>query len=79
MVANGEIDMIINTPLGPRAYDDSRAMRLAAIAHGVPLLTTLSAAEAAVSGIKELREHKLEVRSLQEHYNRGSTISVKLD
>ena len=75
MVTNGEIDMIVNTPLGQRAYDDSRVMRLAAIAHDVPLLTTLSAAQAAANGIKELREHKLEVQSLQKHYLRGSSNS----
>jgi carbamoyl-phosphate synthase large subunit len=67
-VAAGEIDLIINTPLGQRAYDDSRAMRAAAIRHNVPLLTTLSAAQAAVNGIRALREHELEVRSLQRHY-----------
>jgi carbamoyl-phosphate synthase large subunit len=65
MVEAGEIDMIVNTPLGHRAYDDSQAMRAAAIRHNVPLLTTLSAAQAAVNGIRALRERELTVRSLQ--------------
>jgi carbamoyl-phosphate synthase large subunit len=65
MVELGEIDLIVNTPLGQRAYDDSQAMRAAAIRHDVPLLTTLSAAQAAVSGIQALRERELTVRSLQ--------------
>jgi carbamoyl-phosphate synthase large subunit len=68
MVAAGEIDLIVNTPLGRRAYDDSRAMRAAAIRHKVPLLTTLSAAQAAVNGIRALREKELSVRSLQQHH-----------
>jgi carbamoyl-phosphate synthase large subunit len=69
MVAAGEIDLIINTPLGRRAHDDSRAMRAAAIRHKVPLLTTLSAAQAAVNGIRALREKELSVRSLQRHHH----------
>jgi carbamoyl-phosphate synthase large subunit len=68
MVAAGEIDLILNTPLGRRAHDDSRAMRAAAIRHRVPLLTTLSAAQAAVNGIRALREKELSVRSLQRHH-----------
>jgi carbamoyl-phosphate synthase large subunit len=71
MVAAGEIDLIINTPLGRRAHDDSRAMRAAAIRHKVPLLTTLSAAQAAVNGIRALREKELSVRSLQYHHGWG--------
>jgi carbamoyl-phosphate synthase large subunit len=66
MVEAGEIDLIINTPLGRYAYDDNQAMRSAAIRHSVPLLTTLSAAQAAVNGIKALRQHALKVKSL--HY-----------
>ena len=72
MVAAGELDLIINTPLGQTAYDDSRAMRAAAALHDVPLLTTLSAAQAAVNGIRALRARSLQVRSLQQHYSRMS-------
>ena len=79
MVANGEIDMIINTPLGQRAYDDNRAMRLAAIEHDIPLLTTLSAAQAAASGIKALREKSLSVRSLQQHFAHVPSVATARD
>ena len=57
-------------PLGARAHDDSRTMRSAAIMRGVTLLTTLSAAAAAVNGIAALKAKELSVRSLQEHYRR---------
>ncbi|GAB4519778.1 MAG: carbamoyl-phosphate synthase large subunit [Anaerolineae bacterium] len=67
-IKRGEIDLIINTPLGRDAYDDGVQIRQAAVRHGVPLLTTLSAAAAAVQGIRALRERELRVRSLQEHY-----------
>ncbi|MDP6792690.1 MAG: carbamoyl-phosphate synthase large subunit [Anaerolineales bacterium] len=69
MVSSGELDLIINTPLGQIAYDDSRAMRAAAVLHDIPLLTTLSAAQAAVNGIRALRANSLQVRSLQQHYS----------
>ncbi|MCL4870543.1 MAG: carbamoyl-phosphate synthase large subunit [Anaerolineae bacterium] len=71
MVEAGELQLIINTPLGQRSYDDSGAMRAAAIRHNIPLLTTLSAAQAAVNGIRALRQKELKVRSLQLHHTEG--------
>lgn len=67
-IANDNIDLIINTPLGESAFDDGSYIRMAAVRYGVPLLTTLSAAQAAVNGIRTLQNHDLRVRSLQEHY-----------
>src|SRR5690606_21757583 len=46
-VIDGEIALIINTPLGNRAFSDEHVLREVAIANGVPVLTTLSAARAA--------------------------------
>ena len=43
-------------------------MRAAAIQHSVPLITTLSAAQAAVNGIQIMRQKELKVRSLQAHH-----------
>jgi carbamoyl-phosphate synthase large subunit len=68
MVESGELQLIINTPLGARAHDDGRSMRMAAVQHNVPLLTTLSAASAAINGIIALKAKDLKVRSLQEHF-----------
>jgi len=67
-VGKGEIQLVINTPLGKRAVDDGQFIRAAAIRYRVPLLTTLSAAQAAVQGIRALRSKELKVRSLQAHY-----------
>ena len=67
----GEISLIINTPLGPSAHSDGFAIRVAATHMGAPLLTTLSAAAAAVNGIKALSQKSLTVRSLQEHHGRN--------
>ena len=70
MVRAGEIVMILNTPLGQVAHETGAQIRMAAIRYGIPLLTTLSAGQAAVSGIRALKESQLHARSLQEHYTR---------
>lgn len=70
VIESGEINLLINTPLGQQAYADQSAMYAAAIKHTVPLITTLSAAQAAVNGIRALREKGLQVRSLQAHHAR---------
>ncbi|MCY4464246.1 MAG: carbamoyl-phosphate synthase large subunit [Chloroflexi bacterium] len=64
----GEIDLIINTPLGGTAHEDGATIRSQAYALGIPIVTTMSAAAATVQGIKQLREKPLSVRSLQAHY-----------
>ena len=53
-----------NTPLGGPSFYDEHALRRAAIQQKVPLLSTLSAARAAVEGIRRLRENVLRVRRL---------------
>jgi carbamoyl-phosphate synthase large subunit len=68
LIRAGQVQMIVNTPLGPNAHQDGAEIRAAALAMGVPLLTTLSAAAAAVSAIRVLRQEELHYRSLQEHF-----------
>jgi carbamoyl-phosphate synthase large subunit len=64
----GDIDLIITTPHGKQAHLDGALLRSAAYQYGVPILTTLSAAMAAVQGIRALRDKPLSVRSLQAHH-----------
>jgi carbamoyl-phosphate synthase large subunit len=68
LISSGAVDLIINTPIGRRAHADQTALRAAAIRYDVPLISTLTAAQAAVNGIRALREKELSVRSLQEHH-----------
>ena len=68
-IRDGKINLIINTPLGPNAREDGAKIRTLATRMGILLITTLSAAQAAVSGIRALRQKELSVRSLQEHYS----------
>ncbi|MFZ2487975.1 MAG: carbamoyl-phosphate synthase large subunit [Anaerolineae bacterium] len=68
LIRAGGVDLILNTPLGPRAQTDGLLIRQSATAMNVPLLTTLSAAVAAVAAIRALREKDFRYRSLQAHY-----------
>jgi len=68
---NGEIDLIINTPLGGQAHEAGALIRGSAHMLAIPIVTTMSAAMASVQGIKALREKPLKVRSLQAHHQVG--------
>ncbi|HEX9108428.1 MAG TPA: hypothetical protein VF832_14390, partial [Longimicrobiales bacterium] len=65
---SGEIQLLINTPLGKKSQFDDYAMRRGAIAYKVPYCTTMSAANAACDAIIALRSRRREVMSLQERY-----------
>jgi carbamoyl-phosphate synthase large subunit len=72
-IYNGEIQLVINTPLGRESFFDDRTVRRAAMMHGVPCITTLTGGAATVSAIRALREEGLEVRSLQEYHAHVTT------
>ncbi len=66
LILNGEIQLLVNTPLGKHAQVDDEKLRQAAIANRVPYTTTLTAANAAVEAIAARRSREPGVRSLQE-------------
>ncbi len=66
MIINGEVGLLINTPSGKDPRTDEAAMRRRAIMKGVPTLTTLSAADAAVRAIASIKGNEETVRPLQE-------------
>ncbi len=63
---NGEVDLIINTPLGRESFEDDTEIRTTALKFGIPCITTLSGAMAAVEGIEAMRDNELTVVPLQE-------------
>ena len=67
LIKNGQIQLIINTPLGEVSRYDEYAIGWAAIEHKVSFITTLSAAATAVKGIEGQKHHELDVKSLQEY------------
>ncbi len=68
VMKNGAVDLIINTPSGKIGRRDEVRMRSSAIAYSVPLVTTLSAAEATVGATDALRKKTFNVRSIQEFH-----------
>jgi carbamoyl-phosphate synthase large subunit len=70
-ILNGDIELILNTPLGRESHFDEEAIRRTATFHGVPCITTLSGGAAAVEGIRALRQGRLEVASLQSYHLGG--------
>jgi len=66
LMVNGDVQLLINTPLGKASQHDDYVMRAAAIANHVPYTTTLSGASAACDAIFSLREHPATVRTVQE-------------
>jgi carbamoyl-phosphate synthase large subunit len=66
LLVSGQIQLLINTPLGKLSQQDDYAIRRAALQHRVPYTTTLSGASAACDAIIALRSRAGDVRSLQE-------------
>jgi carbamoyl-phosphate synthase large subunit len=66
LLANGEIDLIVNTPSGKGARTDEGRIRASAVSHGVPCITTINGARAAVAALERLRRGELEVYALQD-------------
>ena len=67
LIRQGDIALIINTPLGKTSHYDEKAIRKAALQFNVPCVTTITGAEALVESIAAKKSEKhISVRSLQE-------------
>ena len=67
MITNGEIELIVNSPVGKDSVNDDSYLRKAAIKAKVPYITTIAAARATAEGIHYVKSHKgSELKSLQE-------------
>jgi carbamoyl-phosphate synthase large subunit len=66
LLVNGDVQLLINTPLGKRSQKDDYSLRQVAITQRVPYTTTMSAARAACDAILSLRGQPQTVRSVQE-------------
>jgi carbamoyl-phosphate synthase large subunit len=67
LIKNGQIQMVINTPGGMIPRRDENAIRSAAYAHNVCIMTTITGAAAAVDGIRALKEKHVGVRAIQRY------------
>ena len=67
-IANGEIDLIINTPTKTGAQTDEGQIRATAVESRIPMLTTITGAKAAVAAIEALRGGTWSVSALQDYF-----------
>jgi len=70
MLNNGDIDLVINTPVGRGTRADGWAIRTAAVQRSIPIITTTAGFSAAVQGIKSLQSGDLSVAPIQDWLSR---------
>lgn len=70
LIKANSIDLIINIPAGRKSLVDSKPIRSAAVAQGIPCITTLEGAQAAVGGIHSLEKSGFTVKCIQDHTGR---------
>ena len=68
VIKNGEVQLVVNTPIGKAGNIDDSYIRKNAIRYGIPYITTIAAAKAAAAGISEARKTDGGVLSLQEYH-----------
>ena len=68
-ILNKEVSMIINTPSGKQSADDGYFIRRMAVELGIPYVTTLAGARAALNAIENVEKGKIGVKSLNEYHN----------
>ena len=66
IINSGEIDLVINTPVGRGVRADGWLIRTAAVQRSIPIITTTAGFSAAVEGIRFLQSCDLSIKSLQE-------------
>ncbi len=67
-IKNGDVNLIINTPVGKSSKYDDSYIRMMAIQQKIPYITSMAAASASVEGIESAMKGGLEPKSLQDYY-----------
>ena len=65
IINTGQVDLVINTPLGRGTRQDGLLIRTASVQRGIPIITTIAGFKAAVAGITQLGRSEPSVLSLQ--------------
>jgi carbamoyl-phosphate synthase large subunit len=71
MLNQGDIDLVINTPVGRGTRADGWAIRTASVQRSIPIITTTAGFSAAVQGIRSLQAGELSVAPIQEWLKRS--------
>ncbi|MFH1753085.1 MAG: carbamoyl-phosphate synthase large subunit [Candidatus Omnitrophota bacterium] len=72
MIGKGEIKLVINTPSGSRGQSDMSPIRNLAMMRGVPCITTIHGAQAAVNGIDSVAKKDFGVQSIQAYIDKNT-------
>jgi carbamoyl-phosphate synthase large subunit len=71
-IEQNKVDLVINTPVGTGARADGYEIRSAAVARGIPCITTMAGGIAAARAISAARRGEPDVLSLQEVHGRAA-------
>jgi carbamoyl-phosphate synthase large subunit len=77
LIKGGEIQLLINTPIGAKSFFDEKAIRRAAVQHRVPCITTIAGALAAVEGIAALKSEPVRVMALQQLHEMATRAAAR--
>jgi carbamoyl-phosphate synthase large subunit len=77
LIESGDVTLVVNTPTGSGARTDGYEIRRAAIARGIPCLTTLSGGAAAARAIGAAARGQAEVLSLQERHRAAEAATTE--
>jgi carbamoyl-phosphate synthase large subunit len=67
-IRDGVLRLVVNTPSGKGARTDEGYIRATAVAHGVPCITTIQAADAAVRAMEAMRGEEMTVQAVQDRF-----------
>jgi carbamoyl-phosphate synthase large subunit len=65
---DGNLALVLNTPSGKGARTDEGRIRAAAVSHGIPCITTIQAADAAVRAMEAMRGETMTVQAIQDRF-----------
>ena len=66
LLNGGDIDLVINTPVGRGTRADGWAIRTASVQRSIPIITTTAGFSAAVEGIKAIQAGAMPVKPIQD-------------
>jgi len=76
MILQGQVQLVINTPMGEEALNDDSYIRKAAVIKNIPMATTITGAEAMADAIDALQHQGFSVKSIQEYLPKPMAVPV---
>ncbi|MDI6821695.1 MAG: carbamoyl-phosphate synthase large subunit [Actinomycetota bacterium] len=79
LIKNGEIDLVINTPWGKGPRTDGYYIRTTTSAYGIPCITTIAGASAAIKGIEAMIVGDIAVKAIQDYHIEEFLLETKTE